>query len=294
MSKINPDNERIQETRDCLRYLKDARGKSGATIDAVRKALERFEHYTGARDFKTFRREQAIGFKEQLAETTAVRTGGTLSYTTQVGTLAALKDFFAWLAWQPGFKSKMHVPDMFSVPQRRGGSIKPPNCATSPASNRFGPWSPPCRPAPSSNAGIGRWWPSRSLRVSATALWPRSASAMSTLERARRLSARNQTGWRPSLQEHRHVFLPDRRRLRTDRSRLDSGASRGSSLRSERSGLPPGQRWRRAIRGNSAPRASSPGTGQMRRRSGLSSGMRSRPPAFPTFRPTHSATRSCI
>ena len=68
MSKLNPQNERIK--RDFLRYLKSARGKSEATLDAMRKALARFEDYTGARDFKTFRREQAIGFKERLAETT--------------------------------------------------------------------------------------------------------------------------------------------------------------------------------------------------------------------------------
>ena len=71
MSKLNPQNERVK--RDYLRYLKNARGKSEATLDAVRKALSRFEDYTGARDFKTFRREQAIGFKE-LAETTGQRT----------------------------------------------------------------------------------------------------------------------------------------------------------------------------------------------------------------------------
>jgi integrase len=35
-----------------------------------------------------------------------------LSRSTQASTLAALKDFFRWLAWQPGFKSKIHVPDI--------------------------------------------------------------------------------------------------------------------------------------------------------------------------------------
>ena len=67
MSKLNPQNERIK--RDFLRYLKNALGKSEATLDALRKALARFEDYTGHRDFRTFRREQAIGFKERLAET---------------------------------------------------------------------------------------------------------------------------------------------------------------------------------------------------------------------------------
>ena len=124
MSKLNPQNERVK--RDYLRYLKNARGKSEATLDAVRKALSRFEDYTGARDFKTFRREQAIGFKDRLAETNGQRTGETLSLATQSVTLTALKDFFSWLAWQPGFKSKIHVPDIdyFSLSMKDGATAK--------------------------------------------------------------------------------------------------------------------------------------------------------------------------
>lgn len=110
MSKLNPQNERIK--RHFMRYLREARGRSEATLDATRKALARFEDYTGARDFKTFRREQAIGFKDRLSETDGQRTGETLSHSTQASTLAALKEFFTWLAWQPGFKSKIHVPDI--------------------------------------------------------------------------------------------------------------------------------------------------------------------------------------
>jgi integrase len=110
MSKLNPLNERIK--RDFLRHQKNAHGKSEATLDATRKALARFEDYTGHRDFKTFRHEQAIGFKERLAETDGHRSGETLSRSTQTSTLAALKEFFRWLAWQPGFKSKIHVPDI--------------------------------------------------------------------------------------------------------------------------------------------------------------------------------------
>jgi site-specific recombinase XerD len=91
MSKLNPQNERIK--RDYLRHLKQACGKSEATLDATRKALARFEDYTGARDFKTFRREQAIGFKERLSETGGQRTGEPLSHSTQASTLAALKEF---------------------------------------------------------------------------------------------------------------------------------------------------------------------------------------------------------
>ncbi|WP_045837255.1 tyrosine-type recombinase/integrase [Hyphomicrobium sp. 99] len=118
MSRLNPSNERLK--RDYLRYLKEAKGKSEATLDSVRKALARYEAYTGAKDFKTFRREQAVAFKVRLAETDGVRTGETLSASTQAGTLSALRDFFTWLAWQPGFKSKIHLPDIdYLSPSRK-------------------------------------------------------------------------------------------------------------------------------------------------------------------------------
>ena len=126
MSKLNPKNERIK--RDYLRFLKEARGKSEATLDAIRKALARFEDYAGARDFKTFRREQAIAFKERLSETSGLRSGEALSHSTQTSTLAALKEFFTWLAWQPGFKSKIHVPDIeyFSPSNKDRATAKAP------------------------------------------------------------------------------------------------------------------------------------------------------------------------
>jgi integrase len=110
MSKLNPQNERIK--REFLRHQQNALGKSDATIDAMRKALARFEDYTGHRDFKTFRREQAIGFKERLMETEGHRGGEKLSRSTVVSTLAVLKEFFRWLAGLPGFKSRIHGPDI--------------------------------------------------------------------------------------------------------------------------------------------------------------------------------------
>lgn len=110
MRKLNPQNERIK--RQLLRYLKGAKGKSEASLDATRKALARFEDYTGARDFKAFNREQATGFKEWLAAPDRGAAGEPLSASTSAATLAALRDFFIWLAWQPGFKSQIHVPDV--------------------------------------------------------------------------------------------------------------------------------------------------------------------------------------
>lgn len=124
MRKLNPQNERIK--REYLRYQREALGKSEATLDGIRKALCRFEEYAAARDFKSFHREQAIGFKENLAEQTGVRSGEVLSCTTQRTTLAALKEFFIWLSWQPGFKSAIRRSDIeyFSLSMKDAATAK--------------------------------------------------------------------------------------------------------------------------------------------------------------------------
>ncbi len=121
MNKLNAKNERIK--RDYFRFQKEARGKSEATIDAMRKSLARFEEQTGHKDFATFRREQAIAFKRHLSGLEGVRSGETISLATQASTLNMLKEFFQWLAWQPGFKSRLHVPDVdYFTPSRKDAS----------------------------------------------------------------------------------------------------------------------------------------------------------------------------
>ena len=69
MPHYNPKNERIK--KEYFRYQKEAGRKADGTIDAIRKAISRYEIYTGYKDFATFNKEQAIGFKKQLAKTAA-------------------------------------------------------------------------------------------------------------------------------------------------------------------------------------------------------------------------------
>jgi len=76
-------------------------------VDAVAKALDRFEVYTKHRDFKNFHFEQAIAFKKHLAEQRNQRTGDKLSKATLYSTLSNLKRFFQWLSEQPGYKSRL-------------------------------------------------------------------------------------------------------------------------------------------------------------------------------------------
>ncbi len=108
--KPNPKNERIK--RDYLRHVKEARRRAISTVDGVRKALTRFEEYAGYKDFSGFNKEQAIGFKNHLLTLKAHRTDEPLSKATMLHTLNALKEFFRWLACQPGFKSRIIITDI--------------------------------------------------------------------------------------------------------------------------------------------------------------------------------------
>jgi integrase len=109
MAKHNAANARIK--REYFQYLKEAKRRNEASIDAVAKALDRFETANGHKDFKSFHREQAVAFKRKLDGQTAQRTGKPLSRATVHSTLSALRAFFIWLAGQPGYKSRLGYAD---------------------------------------------------------------------------------------------------------------------------------------------------------------------------------------
>jgi integrase len=109
MIKRNAENERMK--RRYLVFLKEAKGRDEASIDAAASAIERFEEHTRRRDFKRFHFEQARAFKTELGTTLNARTGKPLSASTIHATLAALKAFFVWLADQPGYASQIKYAD---------------------------------------------------------------------------------------------------------------------------------------------------------------------------------------
>ena len=109
MLKHNPENERIKRTY--FAHLRAARGLSEASIDAVAKAIHRFELSTGFRNFKKFHIEQAIAFRRRLDEAVNERDGKPLSKATMLQTLNALRAFFIWLAEQPGYRSRIRYAD---------------------------------------------------------------------------------------------------------------------------------------------------------------------------------------
>jgi len=109
MTSYNAANERMK--RQYFAYLADAQGHSEQSIDAVAKAISRFEAYTRYKDFKAFHIEQAKSFKRYLADQRGYRGGEPLSKATLYATLMALKRFFVWLAGQPSYKSRISYSD---------------------------------------------------------------------------------------------------------------------------------------------------------------------------------------
>jgi integrase len=109
MTTHNANNERIK--RRYFAFLKEAKRHSVSTVDAVAKAIDRFESYTKRRDFKAFHYEQAVAFKNHLADHPSPHTGEKLSKATLHATLASLKTFFQWLAEQPGYRSRLRYSE---------------------------------------------------------------------------------------------------------------------------------------------------------------------------------------
>lgn len=130
MPKRNPNNLRVK--RKYLIWLKDAKGFSEASIDKAAAAISTYERFLDGKDFRAFHPERARAFKRCVASQKNERSGATLSAATIGGTLREVKAFFAWLADQPGYKSKIFhsevaylTPDRKSEATRRSSLWKP-------------------------------------------------------------------------------------------------------------------------------------------------------------------------
>lgn len=110
MTKCNPKNERLK--KDYFRYLSEAKGKSAATLDGIRKSLHRYEEYHRLKNFAPLHREQAIAFKKHLSNQKTERSHESLSKSTVLTTLNHIKTFFEWLACNPEYRRKIHLPDI--------------------------------------------------------------------------------------------------------------------------------------------------------------------------------------
>ena len=108
MTKHNAENERIK--RQYFVYLKEAKRHSEATLDAVAKALNRFEVHTKFRAFKSFHIQQAVAFKKHLAAQKGWQSGQPLSKATLNATLAHLAPRLLWPAFQRPLRCRLTPP----------------------------------------------------------------------------------------------------------------------------------------------------------------------------------------
>ena len=124
MKKHNANNERIK--RKYLIFLKQAKGQNEASIDAVAKALSRFESYNNYKDFKAFNFNQAIGFKKHLAKQPHHKTGQPLSLATLNSTARHLKAFIQWLSQETGYRSRISYSDAeyFNLSEKEARTAK--------------------------------------------------------------------------------------------------------------------------------------------------------------------------
>ncbi len=100
MKKRHPENERVKH--HYYEFLKQADGKSDSTIRIIEKSILRFEQFTGFANLKSFDQKQATGFKEAMVKRN-------LALATILSTINNLRRFLAWLATQPGYKSRIKV-----------------------------------------------------------------------------------------------------------------------------------------------------------------------------------------
>jgi integrase len=109
MRKHNAENELVK--REYLAWLRNANGRSDATLDMVTAAIHRFEAFNRYKNFKTFRREQAIAFKAHLSAQKNGATGRPLAKATLHSTLKVLRAFFEWLSREPGYRKALTYSD---------------------------------------------------------------------------------------------------------------------------------------------------------------------------------------
>ncbi|MGE3770599.1 MAG: site-specific integrase [Bdellovibrionales bacterium] len=101
-AKSNPANDRTK--RHYLLYLTEAKQRAKSTAEQARRAIDRFEEYTGYKDFATFNADQAMGFKKSLTKTKAKQSDRPISLSTIDHTLHVLREFFHWLCQRQGYK----------------------------------------------------------------------------------------------------------------------------------------------------------------------------------------------
>ena len=108
--KSNLQNEKIKNKY--FEELKEKEGFAEATINAHKKAIYRYEEFSGFEDFRQFNKKKAIEYKNWLEEKKVPQTNKQISLTTVYHYIRNLKRFFEWIAIQPDYKTKLNLSDV--------------------------------------------------------------------------------------------------------------------------------------------------------------------------------------
>lgn len=108
--KVNLENEKIK--RRYYDFLQGSEGYSQLTMDAIKKAIYRYEEFSAFEDFSKFNKSKATSFKKWIQEKTNNKTKKKLALSTCYHYTRNLKDFFKWLSSQAGYKSKINKNDI--------------------------------------------------------------------------------------------------------------------------------------------------------------------------------------
>jgi integrase/recombinase XerD len=104
MTEYNPENERVKKQYE--EALLHGRHRAPRTVEAVWKAINLFEKFTGQKSFKNFNTEQAKGFKRWLTRQHNAN-GQPLSLSTTRSSLANIRAFFSWLIVLPQYTKRV-------------------------------------------------------------------------------------------------------------------------------------------------------------------------------------------
>lgn len=110
MPAVNVKNEKAKHKY--YDYLKEAQGFSQKSIEAIQKAIYRYEEFTNGEDFAGFNSEKAKEFKKWLESKKNPINNTQISISTNYTYLRYLKNFFKWLCYQPSYKSKISMNDV--------------------------------------------------------------------------------------------------------------------------------------------------------------------------------------
>ncbi len=103
--EIRQKNELVK--RRYWSWLKGPEQMSDASIRLVEKAIGKYEEFSDYEDFVRFTDKRAEQFKRYLGTHANERSGRPLGLKSRYYTLRHVRNFFAWLSSQPGYKSRV-------------------------------------------------------------------------------------------------------------------------------------------------------------------------------------------